>query len=278
MGSRLLDRIGESTVRLAVFGHPVTHSRSPELHTRFAAQFGLDVEYRAIECRAGGLAEALKRFRAEGGSGCNLTAPLKREGLALAADATRAARSAGACNTLVRSGDGWLADNTDGAGLVADLDRLGLDPAGRRILLIGAGGAMAGVLGAVLARNPARIGIVNRSVERAEALAARVREAGTPVEVFDFEGGLTAGGFELVLQGTSLGHHGETPALDRDWLTANAAAYDLNYGPAHAPFAHWCAMHRVACRSGWGMLVEQAAEAFQRFTGKRPETSAFYAP
>lgn len=268
--------MSSSTLRLAVFGHPIAHSRSPELHSRFAAQFGLDVEYRAIDCRSGGLADALDRFRAEGGAGCNLTVPLKGEGLALAADASPAARSAAACNTLVRRGEGWFADNTDGAGLLADLDRLALDPAGRRILLVGAGGAMAGVLEALLARRPARIGIVNRSVDRASALAARVRDAEIPVEVFDFEGGMTAGGFELVLQGTSLGHHGEAPALDREWLTSKASAYDLNYGPAHAPFAHWCAMHRVSCHGGWGMLVEQAAEAFQRFTGQRPETSGFY--
>nr|WP_277347497.1 shikimate dehydrogenase [Wenzhouxiangella sp. XN79A] len=260
-----------------MFGHPVTHSRSPELHRRFAAQLGLDVDYRAIDCPAGGLAEALDRFAEAGGSGCNLTVPLKAEGLALAASASAAARSAGACNTLVRRNGGWWADTTDGAGLLADLDRLALDPAGRRLLLVGAGGAMAGVLDALLERGPARIGIVNRSAAPAEALAARVRQAGVPVEVFDFEGGLTAGGFELALQGTSLGHGGTAPALDRDWLTGDATAYDLNYGPAHAPFAHWCAMHGVPCHGGWGMLVEQAAEAFERFTGRRPDTADCYA-
>jgi shikimate dehydrogenase len=265
-----------STIHLAVFGHPVTHSRSPELHHRFAAQLGLDVEYRAIDCPAGGLAEALDRFVEAGGSGCNLTVPLKAEGLALAAEASAAARSAGACNTLVRRDGGWWADTTDGAGLLADLDRLGLDPAGRRVLLVGAGGAVAGVLDAVLARAPARIGIVNRSAAPAEALAARVRESGVPVEVFEYEGGLTAGGFELVLQGTSLGHAGEAPRLEREWLNGDAVAYDLNYGPAHAPFAHWCAMNRVPCHGGWGMLVEQAAEAFERFTGRRPDTAGFY--
>lgn len=265
-----------STIHLAVFGHPVTHSRSPELHGRFAAQLGLDIDYCAIDCPAGGLAEALERFVAAGGSGCNLTVPLKAEGLALATSASEAARSAGACNTLVRRDGGWWADTTDGAGLLADLDRLALDPAGRRVLVIGAGGAVAGVLDALLERGPARIGIVNRSVAPAEALAARVREAGVPVEVFEYEGGLTAGGFELALQGTSLGHAGEAPRLERDWLTGDAVAYDLNYGPAHAPFAHWCAMNGVPCHGGWGMLVEQAAEAFERFTGRRPDTADFY--
>ncbi len=265
-----------SPIRLAVFGQPVEHSRSPELHTRFAESLGMDVDYRAIECPAGDLADALERFRDEGGQGCNLTVPLKAEGLALADRASDAARQAEACNTLTLHDEGWRADNTDGAGLVADLDRLGLDIAGARLLLAGAGGAAAGVLGALIDRGPARIGIVNRSPEPAERLAARVREAGIPVELFDFEGGLTAGGFEFVVQCTSLGHQGEAPMLEREWLVEKAVAYDLNYGPAHAPFAHWCALNGVRCFGGWGMLVEQAALAFERFTGRRPETGAFY--
>jgi len=263
-------------LRLAVFGHPVEHSRSPGIHARFAASLGLEVDYRAVDCPSGGLAEALARFRDAGGQGCNLTVPLKAEGLALAALASKAAQQAGACNTLTLHEDGWRADNTDGAGLVADLDRLGLDIGGARLLLVGAGGAAAGVLGALIERGPARIGIVNRSPEPAERLAARVRDAGIPVEVFDFEGGLTAGGFECAIQCTSLGHQRQAPMLDREWLVADAVAYDLNYGPAHAPFAHWCALKRVRCFGGWGMLVEQAALAFERFTGRRPETKSFY--
>lgn len=266
----------EAPILLAVFGHPIEQSRSPELHTRFGDQFGLNVDYRAIDCAPGVLEGALDRFIADGGSGCNLTVPLKSAGLSLAASATDAAREAGACNTLVRKNDGWWADNTDGAGLVTDLDRLGIDVAGQRMLLVGAGGAVAGALGALIARKPARIGIVNRSPAPAEALAARVRAAGIPVEVFDFEAGLTAGGFEVLIQGTSLGHDGDAPALDPEWLAPNAVAYDLNYGPAHAPFAHWCALNGVSCSGGWGMLVEQAALAFERFTGRRPDTSGFY--
>lgn len=263
-------------IRLAVLGHPVDQSRSPELHTRFAEQLGLDVEYRAIDCPAGRLKDVLDRFIAEGGSGCNLTVPLKSGGMALAAKASAAALDAGACNTLVRSDNAWWADNTDGGGLVADFDRIGLDIEGKRVLLIGAGGAVAGVLGALIDRKPARIGIVNRSPAPAESLAARVRDAGIPVESFDFETGLTAGGFDVLVQGTSIGHDGNTPALDSDWMSTDAVAYDLNYGAAHAPFAHWCALNKVPCTGGWGMLVEQAALAFERFTGRRPDTARFY--
>ena len=158
-------------LKLAVFGHPVVHSLSPRIHGMFAEAAGIELEYDRIDCPAGELAGKLRDFRRAGGQGCNLTVPLKAEGLALAAHASRAAQQADACNTLVAADDGWHADNTDGAGLVADLDRLGMDIANRNVLVLGAGGAVAGILGPMLDRGPARICLVNRDVSRAERLA-----------------------------------------------------------------------------------------------------------
>ena len=258
-------------IRLAVFGHPVAHSRSPALHRAFAAQASVDVDYRAIECRAGALAEALADFAAAGGRGCNLTVPLKEEGARLADRRSAAVSISGAANTLVRDGDAWTADNTDGAGLVADLDRLGIDVSGRRVLVVGAGGAAAGVLPAVAARGPAALHVVNRTAQRAEELAARIPADDVALRGSGFEG-IGDSGFEVILQATSLGHDGKVPPLDPAWLAGGAVAYDLNYGDAHGPFADWCAERGVACHDGIGMLVEQAALAFERFTGFRPET------
>ncbi|MBL38154.1 MAG: shikimate dehydrogenase [Xanthomonadales bacterium] len=258
-------------LKLAVFGHPVTHSLSPRIHGMFAEAAGLEVEYDRIDCPAGQLGEKLEDFRDRGGSGCNLTVPLKAEGLALAAHASRAARDADACNTLVAAEDGWHADNTDGAGLVADFHRLGIDIAGRRVLVLGAGGAVAGILGPLLDRGPDRVRIVNRSLDRAERLAARFVDrvprlsAAGPDAVGEGEK------FDLLIQGTSLGHQGACPTIRPEWLAPGAVAYDLNYGPAFAPFADRCGELGVACHSGIGMLVEQAAVAFELFTGVRPD-------
>lgn len=265
-------------IRLALFGQPVEHSRSPRIHARFAAQLGLRVDYRAIDCPAGELGPALERFAAQGGHGCNLTVPLKAEGLALAARASEAAQQAGACNTLVRSNNAWIADNTDGAGLLADFNRLGIELAGRRVLIVGAGGAVAGVLGALLARDPATVVIANRNIARAEALAERFAEPGTRIEVRG--AGESPGNvpFDLLIQATSLGHSSQSPAIERDWLADDAIAYDLNYGPAHRPFAEWCARSGVSCFDGYGMLVEQAGVAFECFTGQRPDTGLFFIP
>ena len=259
-------------LKLAVFGHPVTHSLSPRIHGMFAEAAGIELDYSRVECPAGALAGKLRDFRDAGGQGCNLTVPLKAEGLALAAHASLAAQKADACNTLVATEDGWHAENTDGAGLVADLNRLGVDIAERSILVLGAGGAVAGILGSMLDRGPARICLVNRDVSRAERLAARFAGHGRPVQAHGYDSMPAGTSFDLLLQGTSLGHRGACPPVQSQWLEPGAVAYDLNYGPAFTPFAARCGELGIACHSGLGMLVEQAAVAFELFTGVRPDT------
>jgi shikimate dehydrogenase len=264
-------------LKLAVFGHPVSGSKSPAIHARFAAAAGLDVDYRAIDCPAGGLVDALAAFVADGGRGCNLTVPLKAEGLALAASASDAARDAGACNTLVRRDDDWHADNTDGAGLIADFDRLGIDPSGRRLLIVGAGGAVAGVLGPLIARAPAGITIANRSAEKADRLATRFAGRGVEIEASGFDALADADAHDLIVQGTSLGHRGRAPALPDGAVAPGAVAYDLNYGPAFEAFRAWCAARDITAHDGRGMLIEQAGLAFEIFTGTRPDTASLHA-
>ncbi|MEX0916200.1 MAG: shikimate dehydrogenase [Wenzhouxiangellaceae bacterium] len=259
-------------LKLAVFGHPVTHSLSPRIHGMFAEAAGLSVEYDRIDCPAGQLAGKLREFRDRGGHGCNLTVPLKAEGLALAAHATRAARAADACNTLVFADDGWHADNTDGAGLFADLDRLGIEVADRNVLVLGAGGAVAGILGPLLNRRPADVHVVNRNQSRADELVARFSGYGRQPEACGFDSIPADARFDLVVQGTSLGHQGMCPPIRPEWLAPDAVAYDLNYGPAYEPFAARCGELGLSCSPGLGMLVEQAAVAFELFTGVRPDT------
>ncbi|MDT8438657.1 MAG: shikimate dehydrogenase [Wenzhouxiangellaceae bacterium] len=262
-------------LKLAVFGHPVAHSLSPRIHGLFAQQCGIEIDYRAIDCPAGNLGAALHAFRNEDGRGCNLTVPLKAEGLDLAASWTQDAREAAACNTLtLQPGGGWHADNTDGAGLVRDLERLGIDIGNRGLLIIGAGGAAAGILGPLLRLKPRAICVVNRDVERARQLCARFADMALQHRIELAAASLEhgpAGRYDRVIQATSLGHTGTCPALQREWLAPAAIAYDLNYGPAFAPFRSWCESNKVDVHGGFGMLIEQAALAFERFTGSQPE-------
>ncbi len=268
-------------LKLAVFGHPVTHSLSPRIHALFAKQCAIDVDYRAIDCPAGNLDAALQAFRSAGGHGCNLTVPLKLEGLDLAASWTQAAREAGACNTLtLRPGGGWHADNTDGAGLVRDLERLGIDIGDRRVLIIGAGGAVAGILGPLLRLKPRAICVINRDPERARQLCGRfvdlALEHRIELSAAALERG-PAGRYDRVIQATSLGHAGTHPPLQLRWLEPSAMAYDLNYGPAFEPFRSWCESNGLVVHDGFGMLLEQAALAFEQFTGTRPEVAPVHA-
>lgn len=259
-------------MKLAVFGHPVAHSLSPRIHGMFAEAAGIEIDYARIDCPAGHLAEKLRDFRAAGGHGCNLTVPLKAEGLTLAKHAGKAAREANACNTLVAAGGGWQADNTDGAGLLADFNRLGLEVANRRVLVVGAGGAVAGILGPLLERCPAEVWIVNRNVSRADSLVARFSGHSPKPEARGVASIPANSEFDLIIQGTSLGHQGLCPPIQPEWLASGAVGYDLNYGAAFAPFAARCGELGIACHPGLGMLVEQAAIAFELFTGVRPDT------
>lgn len=257
-------------LKLALFGSPVRHSLSPLIHRAFGAEAGIDLEYRVIESTPERFADDLAVFAESGGTGANLTVPVKQDGVSLCREIDRAATGAGAVNTLVRRGQEWFGSNTDGVGLVADLERLGLDVCGRAILILGAGGAVAGILGPLLELQPGRICILNRTGERTRSLAARFADRAR-IETGDLASGPAGNGFELVIQATSLGHQGRMPPLKRTWLAPGAVAYDLNYGPAHRDFRALCLAQELACHDGLGMLVEQAARAFALWTGRRPD-------
>lgn len=256
-------------IKLAVFGQPVAHSLSPRIHRLFGEQVGLDVDYGAIESGIDELADRLAAFRADGGTGANLTVPLKARGLALCSHVDPAASRAGAVNTLKLEDDGWHGFNTDGAGLMLDLERLEIDIAGRNVLVVGAGGAAAGILEPLLVAAPARVCLINRTLDRAERLAEKFARFG-PVTAAAMADGPGSTRFDLLIQSTSAGHAAEDLPIERSWLRTDACAYDLNYGPAHRPFSRWCHINTLPVHEGTGMLIGQAALAFETWTGHQP--------
>lgn len=261
------------TDRYAVIGHPIAHSKSPAIHTAFARQTGQDIVYEAILAPLDGFAAAVAAFRAAGGKGMNVTVPFKLEALALADEPSERARLAGAANTLRFDADGMFADNTDGVGLVRDLaGRLGVVLAGRRVLILGAGGAARGVILPLLEEKPALAAIANRTPEKAAALAARFASFGNLAAggFDDFAGGA----FDVVINATSASLGGAGLALPTGLFAPGALAYDMVYGQGETPFlraARRLGAARVA--DGLGMLVEQAAESFFLWRGVRPETA-----
>lgn len=263
--------------RHAVFGHPVVHSLSPEIHAAFGEQLGIAIDYTAIDAAPDGFADALARFTAEGGGGANVTLPFKEQAFALANTRSERATRAGAVNTLVREGDHWHGDNTDGAGLVRDLtERHGLDLRGRRTLLIGAGGAARGVAPALLDAGVSDLFVVNRTPEHADALADALGEPGR-VHSRYLETVGELGEFELIIHATSAARSGVLPALPRGLIGVRTAAVDLSYGEVAVPFLAWARAHGARDMiDGLGMLVEQAAESFALWHGVRPQTNAIY--
>lgn len=256
------------TDRYAVFGNPIAHSKSPLIHAQFATQTGQDLVYEAILAPLDGFAESLRRFVTEGGRGANVTVPFKEEAYAICASRTPRAELAGAVNTLIAENGGLRGDNTDGAGLVADLTRnLGLELRGRRILLLGAGGAARGVIGPLLDCGPARLFIANRTAHKAVELA---RHFGREVEGGGFEAAATP--FDLVINATAASLGGELPPLSPAVFAPGALAYDMMYG-RETPFMAFARAHGAATADGLGMLVEQAAEAFHLWRGVRPDTA-----
>lgn len=266
---------GKKLIRLALFGKPIKSSLSPVIHRSFADQFGLTIDYQLIETGVEGFPEALENFRLSGGIGCNVTLPLKQEAWQLATQATAEVSLAQAANTLVyQPSSGWFAHTTDGEGLIADLLRNhGLDLFDQRILILGAGGASAGILGRLLAENPQQIVLVNRNLERARRLAERFAPAGE-VSVTSWTDLSRQGAFKLVINATSVGHHGESPALEASSFAAGGLCYDLNYFKASLPLKKRCEEIRQPYIDGLGMLVEQAAGSFSIWTGKQADTAA----
>jgi len=266
-----------ATPRYAVFGHPIAHTLSPFIHGEFARQAGVSLRYEAIEATAEGFGEALERFAAEGGVGANITLPHKEAAFALCREHSDRARKAGAANTLTRIDGGWRGDNTDGAGLVRDLtERHRLDLRGRRALMLGAGGAARGVAPALLDAGLAELVIVNRSPERADALADTLGEPGRAHSRYWKDLG-ALGDFELVINATSAGRGQLSMDLPFALVSPRCLAVDLSYGEAAIAFTAWA--RAAGCThviDGLGMLVEQAALAFEQWHGKRVDTGPVY--
>jgi shikimate dehydrogenase len=265
-------------LRYAVFGHPVAHSLSPRIHAAFGRQLGIALDYTAIDAAPEQFDVALAAFAAEGGLGANITLPLKTRAASICSHLSERAQRAGAVNTLIRSATGWEGDNTDGTGLIRDLtERHGLDLRSRRTLLIGAGGAARGVAPALLDAGIGDLYIVNRTSERVDALADALGMPGRvhPRYLADVA---TLGNFDLIVNATSAARDDAMPTLPMSLATPRAAAVDLSYGEVAIPFLAWAKVAGAHDRiDGLGMLVEQAAESFERWHRKRPDTDPVYA-
>lgn len=259
--------------RYAVLGQPIAHSLSPRIHGWFAEQCGVALGYEKLEVPPEAFAERLAALHAQGYAGLNVTLPHKPAALAAAAERSARAELAGAANTLIRLAAGWRADNTDGEGLVRDLrDNLQWPIAGRRVLLLGAGGAARGVLKPLLDEKPAQLVISSRTPWTVEKLAEAFKAHG-PVQPRTH---MTLKGdrYDLVINATSAGHQGQTPRLPPQLLGADAACYDLNFGAAFVPFRDWAQAQGAArIADGLGMLAEQAAASFALWRGQRPQTA-----
>ncbi|MBI3775255.1 MAG: shikimate dehydrogenase [Gammaproteobacteria bacterium] len=258
----------------AVLGNPITHSKSPRIHAMFAKQTGQRIVYSAIQVDHGGFQQAVGNFQASGGKGLNVTVPFKREAWELVNDRSARAQNAGAVNTIVMRADSILfGDNTDGAGLLRDLrGNFAAEISGQRVLILGAGGAVRGVLQPLLEEQPALLVIANRTADRAAALAQEFATLG-PVTGCGFDA-LFRKQFDLVINGTSASLQGDLPPLPDDLLTPGALCYDLMYSAQHTVFMRWAEQHGAGqVEDGLGMLVEQAAEAFYIWRGVRPQTA-----
>ena len=263
--------------RYAVIGNPIAHSKSPRIHAAFARQTGQDLTYGRILGHPDGFADEVRRFFADGGRGLNVTVPFKEQAWALVDERSPRAQTAGAVNTLIPLHDGRLrGDNTDGVGLVRDLGvNHGFRFTGRRVLLLGAGGASRGVLRPLLEKGLKELVIANRTASKALDLAESAAALG-PVRGSGLAdlGAIAYGGFDLIVNGTSAGLAGEVPALPEACLATDGWIYDMLYGDQPTAFCRWGVTQGAArVLDGLGMLVEQAAESFWLWRGLRPETA-----
>nr|WP_315228766.1 shikimate dehydrogenase [uncultured Albidiferax sp.] len=262
--------------RYCVMGNPIEHSRSPWIQSRFAALMGHSLQYDKRLVPLDGFAQAVAAFRAEGGLGCNITVPFKFEAAALANHLSPRAELAGASNFLHFQGGSIHADNTDGAGLVNDIqNNAGVALAGRDVLLIGAGGASAGVLGPLIAAQARRITVANRTLGKAEALVARhvALAQAHGVQVDSAELAAVQSPYHVVVNATASSLSGAGVPVASSVLQTGALALDMMYGPAAAGFMDWARAHSAIARDGLGMLVEQAAEGFLLWRGVRPPSA-----
>ncbi len=256
-----------------VIGHPISHSKSPIIHGAFARQTGQDMEYRAIQVPPGGFERAVAEFRDRNGKGLNVTLPFKEEAWSLAGNLTRRAERARAVNTLWYGSDNCIyGDNTDGVGLVRDLQlNHGFNLEKCRVLLLGAGGAARGALGPLLDEKPHIVVVANRTVPKATALAGVFSDSGA-VSSCAFDD-LAGEHFDLILNATSASLEGKIPPLPPEALKRGGLCYDMMYADQPTVFVTWGREHGAAkSLDGLGMLVEQAAESFYLWRGVRPDT------
>lgn len=258
----------------AVMGNPVNHSKSPQIHAAFARQTGQRIRYTAIHVDIGGFPQAVNHFQGNGGKGLNVTVPFKLEAFKLADSLTDRARLAGAVNTLKFLADGqYLGDNTDGVGLVNDIsDFHGWKISGKKVLMLGAGGAARGVLGPLLDSKPDSLFIANRTPSTAEQLGDDFASLGR-VETGGFES-LSGRRFDLVINATAASLKGEVPPLPDDLLSIGSNCYDMMYAAQPTAFMRWASEHGAqGVSDGLGMLVGQAAESFLLWRGVKPEVA-----
>jgi shikimate dehydrogenase len=255
-------------------GYPVSHSRSPVIHRLFALQTKQDMQYELLQVAPEKLETAVRQFGRTGGKGLNITVPHKRDVVALVDGMSERAETAGAINTLAFGKNGLFGDNTDGIGLLRDLqDNQGLILRDKNILILGAGGATRGIIGPLLEAEPGSIVIANRTFPKARQLADRFSNQG-PVNACRFEDVRSLPIYDLIINATSAGVRGETPPYPEEAVHPGTFCYDLSYGLSPTPFSVWAANHGAGKSvMGWGMLVEQAAESFYIWRGVRPETA-----
>lgn len=260
--------------RYVVIGNPIAHSKSPLIHGNFAVQTAQQMDYRHLLAPLDGFFDAVQDFRQAGGKGANVTVPFKLEAFALATELTPRAQAAGAVNTLKFDGERILGDNTDGIGLVADIVRnAGASLAGKRVLLLGAGGAARGVILPLLAELPAQLMIANRTLSKAEALADMAHHGNVAACEFS----MLSGQFDVIINATSASIQDEVPPVPAGIFAAGSLAYDMMYGSKPTAFLRFASSHGATPRDGLGMLVEQAAEAFHLWRGVRPLTQQVFA-
>ncbi len=258
--------------KYAVFGNPISHSRSPQIHTAFAFETGQALSYTKQQVDIGGFDPAADAFFAAGGKGLNVTVPFKQDAYSYAARLTPRARHAGAVNTLTLQEDGTvIGDTTDGVGMVTDMvHNLGWQVRAKRVLVLGAGGAVRGILEPLMAEQPQHVVIANRTLDKALQLSKGFAELGYILGCgFDM---LPGQEFDLVINGTSAGLTGGLPPLPDDLLAAESACYDMLYAEQPTPFMKWGKRQGAKTADGLGMLVEQAAESFYIWRHVRPKT------
>jgi len=260
--------------RYAVAGNPVEHSQSPFIHAEFARQTGQVIEYGRLLWPLEGFEDSLRALVASGAKGCNITVPFKFEAARVATRLSARAALAQAANVLSFDAEGWRGDNTDGIGLVRDIEHnAGVLLRGQRVLLIGAGGAAAGVLGPLLLAGPAEVVVANRTLHKAQVLVDRHRSAAAGALLRASTLADVGEGFYVVVNATASSLQGGAIPVSHQVLRPGALALDMMYGPASQGFLDWAAEHGATGRDGLGMLVEQAGAAFELWRGVRPDTA-----